>query len=163
MGPYNKLSSTISAASGCFPFNPSRTSGVMLSKPVELSLSKSLIAADNFPWKASFAKTLDMSSTVLAFFKFTNLPWMNLTSFSKRSKSPCQHTFNLSSIAAVCYLLLQVADDFCRFKVGSTIKAFKATEFRPEFELNCFIQNVSSSIKAFPALPDDILKIFHLK
>ena len=58
----------ISASSGCFSFSPSRTSGVRLSKPVELSLSKSLIAADNFPWNTSFAKTLNMSSTALAFF-----------------------------------------------------------------------------------------------
>ena len=43
--------------------------------------SKSLTAADNFPWKtSSLAKTLDMSSTVLAFFEFPNFPWMNLTS-----------------------------------------------------------------------------------
>ena len=48
MGPYNKLSSAICAAFGCFSFSPSRTSSVRLSKPVELSLSKSLIAADNF-------------------------------------------------------------------------------------------------------------------
>ena len=163
MGPYNKLSSAISASCGCFPFSRSRTSGVRLSKPVELSLSKSLIAADNFPWKTSFAKTLDMSSTVLAFFEFTNFPWMNLTSFSKRSKSPCLHRFNLRSITALCSLLLEGADGFCRIKVGSTIKAFKATEFRSEFELNCFIQNASSSIKAFPALPDGTLKIFLLK
>ena len=45
----------------------------------------------------------------------------------------------------------------CRIKVGSTIKAFKATEFRSELELNCFIQKVSFSIKAFPALPDGTL------
>ena len=128
------------------------SSGVRLSKPVELSLSKGLIVADNFPWKTSFAKTLDMSSTVLA-FKFTNFPWMNLISFSKRSKSPCHHRFNLHSIAALCFLLLEVVDGFCRIMVCSTINVFKATEFRSEFELNCFIQNVSSSTKAFPALP----------
>ena len=163
MGPDNKLLSAMSAASGCFSFSPSRTSSVRLSKPVEVSLSKSLIAADNFPQDTSFAKTLDMSSTVLAFFEFTNFPWMNLTFFSKRSKSPCLHRFNLRSIAALCSLLLEVADDFCRIKVGSTMKAFKATEFRSEFELNCFIQNVSSSIKAFPDVPDGTLKIFLLK
>ena len=56
MGPYYKLSSAISAASGCFSFSPSRTSGVRLSRPVELSLSKSLIAAVKFPWKTSFEK-----------------------------------------------------------------------------------------------------------
>ena len=50
-----------------FSISPSRTSGVRLSTPFELSLSKSLITAGNFPWKTSFAKTLDMSSTVLAF------------------------------------------------------------------------------------------------
>ena len=49
MGPYHKLSSAISAGAGCFSFSLSRTSGVRLSRPVELSLSKSLIAADNFP------------------------------------------------------------------------------------------------------------------
>ena len=48
MGPYNKLSSAISAASSCFSSSPSRTSDERLSKSVELSLSKSLIAADNF-------------------------------------------------------------------------------------------------------------------
>ena len=104
-----------------------------------------------------------MSSTVLAFFEFTNFPWVNLTSFSKRSKSPCLHRFSLRSIAALCSLLLEEADGFCRIKVGSTIKAFKATEFKSEFELNCFIEKVSSSIKAFPALPDGTLKIFLLK
>ena len=129
MGPYNKLSSAISASSGCFSFSRSRASGVRLSKPVKLSLSKSLLAADKFPWKTSFAKTLDMSSTVLAFFEFTNFPWMNLTSFSKRSKSPCLLRFNLPSIAVLCSLLFEVADRFCRIKVGSPIKAFKATEF----------------------------------
>ena len=159
MGLYNKLSSVISAPSGCFSFSPSRTSGVRLSKHVELSLSKSLIAADNFLWKTS----LDMSLTVLAFFEFTNYPWMNLTSFNKRSKSPCHHRFILRSIAALYSLLLEVADGFCKIKVGSTIKAFKATEFGCEFELNYFIQNVNSSIKAFPALPDGTLKIFLLK
>ena len=156
MGLYNKLSSVISAASGCFSFSPS-------SRPVELSLSKSLIAAVGFPWKTSFIKTLDMSSNVLTFFDFSNFPWMNLTSFSKRSKSPCLHRFNLHSIAALCSLLLEVADGFCSVKVGSTIKAFKATEFRSEFKLNCFIQKVSSSIKAFPALPGGTLNIFLLK
>ena len=157
MGLYDKLSSVISAPSGCFSFSPSRTSGARLSKYVELSLSKSLIIpADNFLWKTS----LDMSSTVLAFFEFTNYPWMNLTSFNKRSKSPCLHRFILRSIAALYSLLLEVADGFCKIKVGSTIKAFKATEFGCEFELNYFIQNVNSSIKAFPALPDGALKIF---
>ena len=139
------------------------SSGVRLSKLVELSLSKSLIAADNFPWKTSFAKTLDMSSTVLA-FEFPNFPWMNLTSFSKRSKCPCLHRFNLHSIAALCFLLLEVADGVCRIMVWSTIKVFKATEFTSEFELNCFIQNVSSSIEAFPALPyGTLVMVFTMK
>ena len=163
MGPYNQLSSAISAASGCLFFSPSRTSGVRLSKIVELSLSKSLIAADNFPWKTSFAKTLDMSSTALTFFELSNLPWMNLTSLSKKFRSPCLHSFNLLSTVALCSLLLEVADGFCRIKLGSTIKVFKATEFRSEFELNCFIQNVSCSVKVFPAVPDGTLKIFLLK
>ena len=162
MGPYNRLSSAMSAAFGCFSFSP--TSGVRLSKLVELSLFKSLIPADNFPWNTSFAKLwVCPASTVLAFFEFTNFPWMNLTSFSRRSKSPCLHRFNLRSIALLCSLLLKVADGFCRMRGGSTIKAFKTTEFRSEFELNCLIQKVSSSIKAFPALPDGTLKIFLLK
>ena len=86
---------------------------------------------------------------------------MNLTSFSKRSKFPFLHRLNLRSIAALCSLLLEVADGFCRMKAGSTIKAFKALDANSNF--NCFIQIVSSSIKAFPALPDGTLKIVLLK
>ena len=57
---------------------------------------------------------------------------------------------------------------FSKFSVskdilGSTINAFKAIEFRSEFELNCFCQNVNCLIKLFPALPDGILKMFLLK
>ena len=74
MGPYNKLLFAISAASGGFSFSLSRTSGVRLSKPVELSLSKCLIAAGNFPWETSFAKTLDMSSTGPSLLRIHRLP-----------------------------------------------------------------------------------------
>lgn len=132
------------------------------SRPDELSLSRSFIAADNFPCRTSFQKTLDTSSTVLAFLEFTNFPCINLTSLSNKSRSPCFQRANRRSIAALCSLLLEVADAFCRIKVGSTMNAFKATEFKSESALNCLIQKVNSSMKLFPARLDGTLDIFFL-
>ena len=86
--------------------------------------------------------------------------WMPLISFISIFKSPCLQRANLCSIATLCSLLLDVAEGFCTITEGSTMNAFKATEFRSELELNCFSQNVSSSMKCLPALPDGRLKIF---
>ena len=65
-----------------------RTSGDRSSRPDELSLSRSFIAADNFPCRTSFEKTLDTSSTVLDFLEFTNFPYINLTQFKQQIDVP---------------------------------------------------------------------------
>ena len=83
---------------------------------------------------------------------------MNRIFFISIFKSPCLQRANLRSITTLCSLLLDVAEGFCRITEGSTINAFKATEFRSEWELNCFSRNVSSSMKRLPAPPDGRLK-----
>ena len=103
-----------------------------------------------------------MSSTFLGFLEFTNFPLKNLTSLSNKSMSPCFQRANRRSIASLCSLLLEVADGFCKIKVGSTMNALRATEFKSESELNCLIQKVNSSMKLFPARPDGTLNIFLL-
>ena len=82
--------------------------------------------------------------------------------FKQQIKIPCFQRVNRRSIAAMCSLLLEVADGFCRIKVGSTMNAFKATEFKSESALNCLIQKVNSSMKLFPARLDGTLDIFFL-
>ena len=139
-GPFRRHSSSISLDGGCFSFNPSKISGGKSNYPEELSLSRKLIAADIFPCITNLANILEISSTERVFFELTKRFCMDLTSFISKFKSPCFHRVNLRCIAVLCSLLLEVAEGFWRIREGSTIKAFKAMEFRSEFELNCFSQ-----------------------
>ena len=132
------------------------------SRPDELLLSRSFIAAANFPCRTSFVKNFGYVLDRPSFLRVHKFPLYKLHFFKQQIKIPCFQRVNRRSIAALCSLLLEVADGFCRIKVGSTMNAIKATEFKLESALNCLIQKVNSSMKLFPARPDGTLNIFLL-